>query len=225
MRNADFQPGRVHVAPSILSADFSALGLALESLEAAGADWIHVDVMDGLFVPNLTIGPPIIKALRPHSSLPFDVHLMIENPDRYLEDFREAGADIMTVHAEACLHLHRTVSEIRRLGAKAGVSLNPATSPEALRYVLDDIDLILVMSVNPGFGGQSFIPSSLDKLRAVKDMVGNRPIFIEVDGGISPQNAQMVREAGANALVSGSAVFKSSNMAQTIQAIRGGDQI
>jgi len=221
MRTIEFQAGRTLVSPSILSADFSALGNALETLGTAGSDWIHVDVMDGLFVPNLTIGPPIIKALRPHSQLPFDVHLMIEKPERYLEDFRDAGADVITVHQEACTHLHRTLAEIRRLGAKAGVSLNPGTSPETLRYVLDEIDLILVMSVNPGFGGQKFIPSTIDKLKAVKALVGDRPIFIEVDGGITPDNAHIVREAGANVLVSGSAVFKASNMADGITRIRG----
>jgi ribulose-phosphate 3-epimerase len=221
MRTIEFEAGKTLVSPSILSADFSALGNALEILGQACSDWIHVDVMDGLFVPNLTIGPPIIKALRAHSTLPFDVHLMIEKPERYLEDFRNAGADVITVHQEACTHLHRTLAEIRRLGAKAGVSLNPGTSPETLRYVLDEVDLILVMSVNPGFGGQKFIPSTLEKLKAVKAMVADRPIFIEVDGGITPDNAHIVREAGANVLVSGSAVFKADNMSDAIKRIRG----
>ncbi|WP_303673268.1 ribulose-phosphate 3-epimerase [Vampirovibrio chlorellavorus] len=209
------------VAPSILSADFARLGEELHRLEAAQADWIHVDVMDGMFVPNLTLGPPIIKALRKHSALPFDVHLMIEQPDRYLADFRDAGADIITVHAEACPHLHRTLSEIRRLGCKAGVSLNPATPVSAIENVLDALDLVLVMSVNPGFGGQSFIPQSLKKLAQVKTLIADRPIFLEVDGGVSPKNAAEVRSAGANVIVAGSAVFKAEDMAATIQALKG----
>jgi ribulose-phosphate 3-epimerase len=216
-----FLEGSVQIAPSILSADFAYLGDALKKLENAGADWIHVDVMDGMFVPNLTLGPPIIEALRKHSRLPFDVHLMIEKPERYLADFRTAGADILTVHAEACPHLHRTLTEIRRLGAKAGVSLNPSTPPSVLEHVLDELDLILVMSVNPGFGGQSFIPNALEKLAQIKAMIGNRPIFLEVDGGISPKNAADVRQAGANAIVAGSAVFRSENMAETIKLLRG----
>lgn len=216
-----FLQGQAQVAPSILSADFAYLGDALQRLEAAGADWIHVDVMDGMFVPNLTLGPPIIQALRRYSRLPFDVHLMIEKPERYLADFRDAGADVLTVHAEACPHLHRTLTEIRRLGAKAGVSLNPSTPVNVLEHVLDEVDLILVMSVNPGFGGQSFIPGAVEKLRTIKAMIGNRPIFLEVDGGISPKNAPLVREAGANVLVAGSAVFKSEDMAATIQSLKG----
>jgi ribulose-phosphate 3-epimerase len=209
------------VAPSILSADFAKLGEELQRLEAAQADWIHVDVMDGMFVPNLTLGPPIIKALRKHSTLPFDVHLMIEQPDRYLADFRDAGADVITVHAEACPHLHRTLSEIRRLGCKAGVSLNPATPVSAIENVLDALDLVLVMSVNPGFGGQTFIPQSLNKLAQVKALIAERPIFLEVDGGVSPKNAAEVRAAGANVIVAGSAVFKAEDMPATIQALKG----
>ncbi len=215
-----FQPEQVLIAPSILSADFAQLGQELQRLEAAGADWVHVDVMDGMFVPNLTLGPPIIQALRPHSSLPFDVHLMIEQPDRYLADFRDAGADVITVHAEACPHLHRTLSEIRRLGCKAGVSLNPSTPVQVLENVLDQLDLVLVMSVNPGFGGQSFIPHSLHKLAQVKALIGDRPIHLEVDGGVTPQNAEAVRAAGANVLVAGSAVFKSADLSAAITALR-----
>lgn len=216
-----YEPGRVLVAPSILSADFAKLGEELRRLETAGADWVHVDVMDGMFVPNLTLGPPIIEALRPHSNLPFDVHLMIEKPERYLADFRDAGADVLTVHAEACPHLHRTLTEIRRLGCKAGVSLNPSTPVNVLENVLDELDLVLVMSVNPGFGGQSFIPRSLEKITQVRQLLGDRPVHIEVDGGISPKNADLVREAGATVLVAGSAVFKSDSIPDTIRALRG----
>lgn len=216
-----FDASQTLVAPSILSADFARLGDELRRLEAGGADWVHVDVMDGMFVPNLTLGPPIIQALRKHSKLPFDCHLMIEQPDRYLADFRDAGADIITVHAEACPHLHRTLSEIRKLGCKAGVSLNPATPVSLIENVLDELDLILVMSVNPGFGGQSFIPNSLNKLAEVKTLIGQRPIFLEVDGGVSPKNSQEVRAAGANVIVAGSAVFKSDDIPATIQALKG----
>lgn len=215
-----FEPGRVLIAPSILSADFANLGHELARLEAAGADWVHVDVMDGMFVPNLTMGPPIIQALRKHSKLPFDVHLMIEQPDRYLADFRDAGADVLTVHVEACPHLHRTLTEIRRLGCKAGVSLNPATPVHVLEDVMDQLDMVLIMSVNPGFGGQSFIPRSLEKLTQMKALIGDRPIFLEVDGGVSPNNAEAVCAAGANVLVAGSAVFKSSDIPAAITALR-----
>ena len=184
---------------------------------------MHVDVMDGMFVPNLTLGPPIIKSIRKTTNLPFDVHLMIEQPDRYLADFKKAGADIITVHAEACPHLNRTLSEIRKLGCKAGVSLNPSTPVSVIENVLDNLDLILVMSVNPGFGGQSFIEQTLDKLADTKKLIGKRPIFIEVDGGISPVNAQSVINAGANVLVAGSAVFGSPDIPRTISELRGGE--
>lgn len=204
------------VAPSILSADFARLEEALGQLEKAQADWVHVDVMDGHFVPNITIGPPVIKCLRKYSSLPFDVHLMIEQPERYIQDFRDAGADIITVHAEACPHLNRTLQQIRETGALAGVSLNPATPVQALEEILDITDLILIMSVNPGFGGQKFIPSSLAKLQKVRQLVADRPIFIEIDGGVTPQNAAEIRQAGAQVLVAGSAVFNSPDPMHTV---------
>ena len=215
-----FRPNQVLIAPSLLSADFSRLGEELHRLESAGADWVHVDVMDGMFVPNITLGPPVIQALRTHSKLPFDVHLMVEKPERYLADFRDAGADIITVHAEACHHLHRTLTEIRKLGCKAGLSLNPATPINVLENVLDELDLILIMSVNPGFGGQQFIPHSLHKLQQAKQLIGSRPIWLEVDGGVSSKNASEVKATGANVLVSGSALFKADDMSATMQALR-----
>ena len=209
------------VAPSLLSADFANLADALSNLETAKADWVHLDVMDGHFVPNLTFGPPVIKHLRRASNLPFDVHLMITDPDRWVGEYIDAGANLLTVHAEACTHLQRTLQSIRQAGALAGVSLNPATPLDCLKYVLDDIDLILVMSVNPGFGGQSFIPSSLQKLRDLRNMIGNRPIFISVDGGISPGNVKDVRDSGAQVVVAGSAVFGSTEpMLQVITSLR-----
>jgi ribulose-phosphate 3-epimerase len=196
------------IAPSILSSDFSKLGEEIRTVDAAGADWIHCDVMDGHFVPNITYGAPVIKAVRGASKKVFDVHLMIAPVDPYLADFAAAGADIITVHAEAGPHLDRSLQAIRALGKKAGVSLNPSTPESAIEYVLDRLDLILLMSVNPGFGGQSFIPAVVEKIRRVKALVGSRPIDIEVDGGVTPETAKQVVKAGANVLVAGSAVFK-----------------
>jgi ribulose-phosphate 3-epimerase len=217
--------GPTRIAPSILSADFARLGEEVRAVTDAGADYVHVDVMDGHFVPNLTIGPVVVQALRPHSTLPFDVHLMIAPVDPYIAEFAAAGADILTVHPESGPHLHRTVQLIKSLGKRAGVALNPATPVDAVDYVLDLIDLVLVMSVNPGFGGQSFIPSQLDKIRALRQRIDHsgRRIDLEVDGGINPDTARLAVEAGADVLVAGTATFKggAAAYAGNIAALRG----
>ncbi|MGA4720303.1 ribulose-phosphate 3-epimerase [Fictibacillus nanhaiensis] len=213
----------IKIAPSILSADFSKLGDDIKAVEEAGADYIHVDVMDGHFVPNITIGPLVVQAIRPFTKLPLDVHLMIENPDRYIEEFAKAGADIISVHVEASPHLHRTVQLIKQHGVKAGVVINPATSVDSIRHILQDVDLVLLMTVNPGFGGQAFIESVVPKIKEVSDLVKTQGlnVEIEVDGGVNPKTARLCVEAGANVLVAGSAIYGKKDLKGAIEAIRG----
>ena len=213
----------IKIAPSILSADFAKLGEEIKDVERGGADYIHVDVMDGHFVPNITIGPLIVEAIRPITTLPLDVHLMIENPDQYIPQFAKAGADIITVHVEACPHLHRTIQLIKENGVKAGVVLSPATPVDTIQHVIEDVDMVLLMSVNPGFGGQTFIPQVLPKIYAVTEMAKSKglSIDIEVDGGVNIETAKQCIDAGANVLVAGSAIYNENDRGAAIKAIRG----
>ncbi len=210
----------IKIAPSILSADFAALGQDIARDEAGGADQLHVDVMDGRFVPNITIGPVVVAAIRKRTRLPLDVHLMIVEPERYISEFVAAGADMVTVHAEACPHLSRTLALIRELGARAGAALNPSTPPDALEYVLDDVDLVLVMSVNPGFGGQTFIPSTHRKIRDTRALLGDRRVDVSVDGGVKADLAKSLADDGASTLVAGSAIFGGADPAAAVRALR-----
>jgi len=211
-----------YIAPSILSADFSKLGDEIQSVEKAGADWIHVDVMDGHFVPNITIGPLVVKAARRITSLPLDVHLMIENPDRYIEDFAKAGADLISVQVEACIHLNRTIQLIKSLDLRAGVVLNPATPLSAIEWILEDVDFVMIMSVNPGFGGQKFIPNSIDRVRALRKMIQEQglSILIEIDGGVNEKTIKNSSDAGVDVFVAGSAIFKSPDYKETISKFK-----
>ena len=215
----------MRIAPSILSADFAALGEAIARVEAAGADQLHVDVMDGHFVPNLTLGPPVIESIRKRTRLPLDVHLMIEEPDRWVETYVKAGADYLTVHAEATPHLERILVQIREAGAKAGVALNPSTPPEVLEYVLEDLDLVLVMSVNPGFGGQSFIPTAYEKIRRLRTLLGGRDVWVSVDGGVKADNAGPLARAGATVLVAGTSIFGAPDPGAAVAALRSASEV
>ncbi|MBW2575859.1 MAG: ribulose-phosphate 3-epimerase [Deltaproteobacteria bacterium] len=211
-----------YIAPSILSADFSKLGDEIKSVEEAGADWIHVDVMDGHFVPNITIGPLVVEAARRVTSLPIDVHLMIENPDRYIKDFAKAGADLISVQVEACIHLNRTIQMIKESGLRAGAVLNPSTPLSSIEWIIEEVDFIMIMSVNPGFGGQDFIPNSLDKVGALRKMIRDRGLaaLIEIDGGVNEKTIKNISDAGVDVFVAGSAIFKSSDYKKTIDKFR-----